>query len=95
MEYFRNHRSSYVRKIKDAVYESFNLFPYKLNKFASPEDVRNWKESDRIKQARRNLWIKMDDDDPDQQTPAAAPPSAPAAPGPAPTALDPEEGERD
>ncbi|CAB4387258.1 unnamed protein product [Rhizophagus irregularis] len=37
LEYFRNYRSSYVRKIKDAVYATFNLISHKLNKFANNE----------------------------------------------------------
>jgi len=40
LEYFRNHRSSYVRKIKDTVYAVFNLFTFKPNKFTGPEKVR-------------------------------------------------------
>jgi hypothetical protein len=48
----------------------------------------------------RKVGDHMDDDAPDQQTPTASVPSAPAAPGPvpgtaAPAALDPEEGEKD
>lgn len=62
MEYFRNHRSSYVRKIKDTVYAVFNLFTCKPNKFTGPEEVRRWKESETVKNARLNLWNKMDND---------------------------------
>ncbi|CAB4422844.1 unnamed protein product [Rhizophagus irregularis] len=39
LEYFRNHRNSYVRKIKDTVYTIFNLFTCKPNKFTGPEEV--------------------------------------------------------
>lgn len=62
MEYFRNYRSSYVRKIKDTVYAVFNLFTCKPNKFTSSEEVRRWKESETVKNARLNLWNKMDND---------------------------------
>ncbi|CAB4383652.1 unnamed protein product [Rhizophagus irregularis] len=62
LEYFRNYRSSYVRKIKDAVYATFNLISHKLNKFASPTEVRSWKESEQVKQARSNLWNKIDNE---------------------------------
>ena len=36
----------------------------KLNQFASPEEVRRWKESEKVQQARNNLWDKLDDGDP-------------------------------
>ncbi|PKB93126.1 hypothetical protein RhiirA5_387384, partial [Rhizophagus irregularis] len=62
LEYFRNHRSSYVRKIKDTVYTVFNLFTCKPNKFTGPKEVRRWKESETVKNARLNLWNKMDND---------------------------------
>ncbi|PKY55434.1 hypothetical protein RhiirA4_474888 [Rhizophagus irregularis] len=41
LEYFRNHRAAYIRKIKDATYMFLNLFSCKLNKFATPEEVRS------------------------------------------------------
>ncbi|GBC32054.1 uncharacterized protein OCT59_012823 [Rhizophagus irregularis] len=62
LEYFHNYRSSYVHKIKDAVYATFNLISHKLNKFASPTEVRSWKESEQVKQARSNLWNKIDNE---------------------------------
>ncbi|CAB4385770.1 unnamed protein product [Rhizophagus irregularis] len=55
LEYFRNHRAAYIRKIKDATYMFLNLFSCKLNKFATSEEVRCWKESEKVKQARGNL----------------------------------------
>ncbi|CAB4495614.1 unnamed protein product [Rhizophagus irregularis] len=54
--------SSYVRKIKNTVYAIFNLFTCKPNKFTNPEEVRHWKESETVKNARLNLWNKMDND---------------------------------
>ncbi|CAB5387972.1 unnamed protein product [Rhizophagus irregularis] len=63
LEYFRNHRSFYVRKIKDAIYNIFNLFSYKLDQFASPTEIVQWKKSERITKARHDLWKKMDDSD--------------------------------
>ena len=65
MEYFRNLRSSCVRKLKDAVCVFLNLFSDKLSQFASSEEVRRWKESEKVKQARRNLWNKIDNSNPD------------------------------
>ncbi|POG61777.1 hypothetical protein GLOIN_2v1786141 [Rhizophagus irregularis DAOM 181602=DAOM 197198] len=63
LEYFRNHRSFYVRKIKDAIYNIFNLFSYKLDQFASPTEIVQWKKSERIIKARHDLWKKIDDSD--------------------------------
>ena len=65
MEYFRNHRGSYVRKIKEAIYVLLNLFSYKLSQFANPEEVRHWKESERVKQAKIDLCNKIDNNDAD------------------------------
>ncbi|CAG8758364.1 14351_t:CDS:2 [Rhizophagus irregularis] len=62
LEYFQNHKSSYVRKIKDAIYIYLNLFSCKLDQFAGPEEVRNWKKSEKVIKARHDLWHKMDDD---------------------------------
>jgi hypothetical protein len=53
-----------VRKIKDATCVFLNLFSDKLNQFASSEEVRRWKESEKVKQARCNLWNKIDKNDP-------------------------------
>ncbi|CAG8746390.1 6604_t:CDS:2, partial [Funneliformis caledonium] len=41
-----------------------NLFSYKLNQFASPKEVIQWKRSERVKRARSNIWKKIDDKDP-------------------------------
>lgn len=65
MEYFRNHRAAYIRKIKDAIYTFLNLYSNKLNKFTSPEEVKRWKESERVQQAKNKLCNRLDDDDPD------------------------------
>ncbi|CAB4493789.1 unnamed protein product [Rhizophagus irregularis] len=62
LEYFQNHKSSYVRKIKDAIYIYLNLFSCKLDQFARPEEVRNWKKSEKVIKARHDLWHKMNDD---------------------------------
>ncbi|CAB5383590.1 unnamed protein product [Rhizophagus irregularis] len=62
LEYFQNHKSSYVQKIKDAIYIYLNLFSCKLDQFAGPEEVRNWKKSEKVIKARHDLWHKMDDD---------------------------------
>lgn len=40
-----------------------NLFSCKLNKFATPEEVRCWKESEKVKQARGNLLNRVDSKD--------------------------------
>ncbi|CAB4394701.1 unnamed protein product [Rhizophagus irregularis] len=69
LEYFQNHRSFYVRKIKDAIYNIFNLFSYKLDQFASPTEIVQWKKSERITKARHDLWKKMDDSN--QKSPLA------------------------
>lgn len=61
LEYFRNHKSSYVRKIKDAIYMYLNLFSCKLDQFAGPEEVRNWKSSEKVSKARHDLWSKIGD----------------------------------
>lgn len=63
LEYFRNHRAAYIRKIKDAIYTFLNLFSNKLKKSASPEEVRSWKETEKVKQARNNLLNRIDDKD--------------------------------
>ncbi|CAB4438480.1 unnamed protein product [Rhizophagus irregularis] len=63
LEYFRNYRSFYVQKIKDAIYNIFNLFSYKLDQFASPTEIVQWKKSERITKARHDFWKKMDDSD--------------------------------
>ncbi|CAB4381520.1 unnamed protein product [Rhizophagus irregularis] len=63
LEYFRNHRAAYIRKIKDATYMFLNLFSCKLNKFTTPEEVRCWKESEKVKQARGNLLNRVDSKD--------------------------------
>ncbi|CAG8609864.1 10607_t:CDS:2, partial [Funneliformis caledonium] len=54
--------ASYIRKIKDSIYIFLNLFSQKLKKSASPEKVRHWKESEKVKQARNNLLNRMDKD---------------------------------
>ena len=64
LEYFRNHRSFYVRKIKDAIYSIFNLFSYKLDQFSNSIEVIRWKKSERITKARCDLWKKIDENDP-------------------------------
>ncbi|PKY57430.1 hypothetical protein RhiirA4_481006 [Rhizophagus irregularis] len=58
-----NNLSFYVRKIKDAIYNIFNLFSYKLDQFASPTEIVQWKKSERITKARHDFWKKMDDSD--------------------------------
>ncbi|CAI2198304.1 18755_t:CDS:2, partial [Funneliformis geosporum] len=35
------------------------------NQFASSEEVRSWKNSERVEKARYDLWNKMDDNNPD------------------------------
>lgn len=61
LEYFQNHKSSYIRKIKDAIYMYLNLFSCKLDQFAGPEEVKSWKRSEKVTKARHDLWSKMDD----------------------------------
>ncbi|CAB4437001.1 unnamed protein product [Rhizophagus irregularis] len=58
------HYPNKIRELDDsnATYIYLNLFSCKLDQFAGPEEVRNWKKSEKVIKARHDLWHKMDDD---------------------------------
>ncbi|CAI2187768.1 18565_t:CDS:2 [Funneliformis geosporum] len=60
LEYFQNLGSSCVHKLKDTTCIFLNLFSDKLSQFASSKELRSWKESERVKQARNNFKNKVD-----------------------------------
>lgn len=64
MEYFRNYRGGYVRKIKDRLYKYFNLFDtHQLNKNSSIEQCIAWKARPEVEEARQQLFTPIDSED--------------------------------
>ena len=69
MEYFRNYRGGYVRKIKDRLYKYFNLFDdYQLNKHSSIEQCITWKARPEVEAARQQLFASIDPENSDPIT---------------------------
>jgi hypothetical protein len=66
MEYFRNYRGGYVRKIKDRLYKYFNLFDgHQLNKNSSIEQCNIWKARSEVEAARQQLFSLIDSENSD------------------------------
>ena len=64
MEYFRNHRGRYVRKIKDRLHKHFNLFDGQLNQRSSNDECVTWKAKPEAEIARQQLFTPIDPEDP-------------------------------
>jgi hypothetical protein len=59
MEYFRNHRGKYVRKIKDRLHKHFNLFDGQLSQHSSTEECVTWKSKLEAEIARQQLFTPI------------------------------------
>jgi len=64
MEYLRNLRGKYVRKIKDRLHKHFNLFDGQLNQHSSIDECVTWKLKPEVKLARQQLFTSTNTENP-------------------------------
>lgn len=65
MEYFRNYRGKYVRKIKDRLHKHFNLFDGQLNQHSTVEECEAWKSKPEVEIARQQIFAPINPENQD------------------------------